>query len=648
MVAAAKKKVKAKKASRKAVGTRRSAVGKKRSTSRKVRGSRAAAAVHLDAQGKDVSEWGTGRVMVETDPEANRARVAALANGEALPAWVKPRWGYCWNKSDEAALAAGCYFDPALGNHPVEFIERFLRHSKGEFAGQPFVLLQWQRDAIMRAFGWRRKNGTRRFRRAFWFLPKKNGKSVFAAALSLYLLMVDGEAGAEVYSVASDRDQASIIFRECEAMVNSSPDIAKRLMVTPSTKHIAYPTGHRSYYKALSADVPTKEGLNIHGLIYDELHAQKSRAMFDTLTYGGRARKQPLFLIITTAGYDRESICYEEYRHALDVAEGRSEDWQYFGLLYEAPADMDWTDEQTWWLANPSMGHTFDVDTMRADVAAAIESPEKENTVRRYLLNQWTEQDVRWLSVLMWDRNAGLEGHSTGHSTAWLAENYQAVKKRLQGRRCYAGLDMSATQDITALTLVFPEFFQSASESGDDRGALLLSWFWVPGESAAKKEQKDQVPYSMWARQGWVKFAGTAAIDYASVRNDVIGICRDYDVRVIGVDPWQSKQLQQELVAEGLPVEEHSQGYMHMSAPTREFERLLLLGALHHFANPVLRWMAGNVVVEQDSSQNVRPSKGKSQNRIDGIVAAIMGVSLLMRNESKHQQPYEDHGVFIV
>jgi len=302
-------------------------------------------------------------------------------------------------EADERAVAQGYVFRLAAAERVRTFFQRFLCHSKGEWAGQPFELLDWQWDDIVAPlFGWQRPDGTRRFRRGYIEVPKKNGKSCLFSGLSLYLLLADGEPGAEIYSAAVDRDQASIVFTEAANMVEASPHLASRLQVVRSTKRIVDHRS-RSYYKALSADVPAKEGLNAHAILIDELHAQRNRDLWDTLRYAGASRRQPLHLAITTAGYDRHSICWEQHDYAKKVQDGTIQDLAFFSYICAAESDDDWTAPEVWRKANPSFGITLSAEQFAEDCQEAQQSPAKENSFRRYRLNQWTEQDVRWLSL---------------------------------------------------------------------------------------------------------------------------------------------------------------------------------------------------------------------------------------------------------
>lgn len=506
-----------------------------------------------------------------------------------------------WIRSaaDERAVEQGYVFNLAAAERVRTFFHRFLCHSKGEWAGQPFELLDWQWDDIVAPlFGWQRPDGTRRYRRGYIEVPKKNGKSCLFSGLSLYLLLADGEPGAEIYSAAVDRDQASIVFTEAANMVESSPHLESRLQVIRSTKRIV---DHRSqsFYKALSADVPAKEGLNAHAILLDELHAQRNRDLWDTLRYAGASRRQPLHLAITTAGYDRHSICWEQHDYARKVADGTIEDLAFFGYIRAAEPEDDWTDPAIWEKANPSFGITLSAEQFAEDCREAQQSPAKENSFRRYRLNQWTEQDVRWLSLERWDA-CGREPTD------------------LEGRTCFAGLDLSSTTDLSALVLVF---------EGDTDGVYdVLPFFWVPEEGARNRERRDHVPYLQWIRDGYLEATPGDVIDYDVIRERIRELGDRYRIQEIAIDRWNATQLATQLSGDGFEVVAFGQGYASMSAPTKKLEELVLSERLAHGAHPVLRWMAGNVSLETDAADNWKPSKKKSIERIDGIVALIMAL----------------------
>lgn len=511
---------------------------------------------------------------------------------KAIDKWVR-------TKSDEAAIDDGCTFDLRAAERVRYFFRKFLRHSKGEWAGKPFELfdIQWK-EIIAPLFGWKRKNGTRRFRKGGIWVAKKNFKSTICSGISLYMLVGDHEAGAEVYNAANDRDQASIVYNESANMVAASEALSSRLELIRSQKRIMFAQTN-SWLKALSADVPTKEGLNWHCLIFDEIHALKKRDLWDTLTYGGAARRQPLLLSISTAGYDREGIGYEQYSYAKSVLEGRSIDTNFFAYIAEVGQDEDWTDRKLWAKANPGLGITVKLDELEEAFQEAKNSPAKENSFRRYRLNQWTEQDVRWLSIDKWD-----------------ACNTPVDAAALKGREAYGGLDLSSTLDTTALVLVVPD--------GVDYD--VLCWVWVPEEACRERERSNRTRFDEWIRRGHLFKTDGNAVDYDVIRAHVNEQGKQFNIREIAFDPWNGQQLATQLGGDGFNMVRFGQGYASMSEPTKELEKLILEKRIRHAGHPVLRWMAGNVAVETDAAGNLKPSKKKSTEKIDGIVALIMAL----------------------
>lgn len=525
---------------------------------------------------------------------------------------------YVRTEADERAVLNGCRFDAAAADRVVKFFS-FLRHSKGQFAGKPFDLQTWQSEDIIRPlFGWKRASGTRRFRHAYIEIPKKNGKSTMCAGIGLYLLVGDQEPGAEVYCAAADREQAAIVYNEAANMVEASPPLSARLTVRRSVKTIGYP-GTRSLYKCLSSEAASAEGKNIHGLIFDELHAQGTRELWDTLRYGGAARRQPLMVAITTAGYDRHSICWEQHDYAKKVLESVIPDDEFFGYIAAAGEEDDWTKPETWRKANPSLGITMNEEGFAADCREAQESPAKENSFKRYRLNIWTEQAVRWLRMDRWD-------------ACGVAPVDPAA---LKGRRCYAALDLSSTTDITALVLLFPD---------DAGGYQLLVFFWVPAENARERERRDRVPYMQWIKEGHIEATAGDVIDYDVIRRRINELGELYDIEELAIDRWNATQITTQLEGDGFTMIPFGQGFASMSAPSKELEKLVLGGKIAHGRNPVLRWMATNVSAKGDAAGNLKPDKETSTERIDGIVATIMALGRAMvRPERK--TVYETRGV---
>lgn len=519
------------------------------------------------------------------------------------------------------------YFDERAATVAVRFFERFLKHSKGEWSHRPFKLEAWQRNDIIRPlFGWKRtRDSTRRYRRAYIELPRKNGKSTLSAGMAGLLLYLDNEPSAEVYSAAAEREQAGIVFDEAKRMFEGSPELAAR---SEFYRRTIYVPGTRSVYRVLSADAPTKHGLNVHGVIFDELHAQPNRDLWDVLNTGTGARRQPLMVMITTAGFDRTSICWEQHEYACGVLNGTNPDQEFFAYIAAADETDDWLDEGVWAKANPNLGVTISLDYLRAEALRAQMSPAYQNTFRRLHLNQWTQQETRWLPLEAWDRCAG-------------SESAMQLPDLLKGMPCYGGLDLASTSDIAALVLTFPK------EDDDDR-FYWLPFFWVPRENLIERGRKDRVSYDAWVRDGWIKATEGNVIDYGVIVRDIEMLAERYNIKEVAFDRWGAFQVSQQLEAIGLTMVAFGQGYVSMSAPTKELLRLTLDSKLTHGGHPVLRWMADNVVVSTDPAGNVKPNKAKATAKIDGIVAGIMGLDRATRHGAAKRSVYETRGIRMV
>lgn len=521
-------------------------------------------------------------------------------------------------KSDEAAVEAGCWFDPAAAERIRYFFSRFLRHSKGAFAGKPFDLLPWQWERVIEPlFGWKMADGSRRFRRAAIAVPKKNGKSTLLAGIGLYLLTWDGEPGAEVYSAAADRKQASIIYDEAANMVEASDALSKRLKVRRAGKVIRYPAQHGKY-EALSADAYRQEGYNTHGLLFDELHSQQTHDLWNVLRYSGAARRQPLIFWISTAGVDRESICYLQWSAARDVQDGRAVDISLLPVIFETPDSADPWAEETWAKANPSYGSTISKRDMEEAATEAKANPAMENNFRRYRLNQWTRQESRWISSEKWDQCKVLFS--------------QREQKR---QKCWMGLDLATTTDLVAAVALFREGLKFR----------VLPYFWAPGAALQTRERSNRQRIDAWVRQGFIKLTPGNVVDYSVIRADLNRLGDIFNIREIAIDPWNATQIAVELQGDGFHVEYVRQGFYSISAATKELEKLILGGLIEHPGNPVLDWMFGNVAVEQDASGNLKPSKRHSAEKIDGVVALISALARAIKQLPKKRSVYEDRGI---
>ena len=516
-------------------------------------------------------------------------------------------------------------FDEARARRVIQFIE-CLKHTKGEFHGKPFMLLPWQEKIVRDVFGTVRDEqpDMRQYTTAYIEIPKKQGKSELGAALALNMLVNDDEWKAEVYSCASDRQQAGIVFDVAVDMVQQNPTLRKRIKLIPSTKRMVYqPTG--SIYQVLSSEVATKHGLNVSACIFDELHTQPTRALYDVMTQGsGDARKQPLWFFLTTAGTDRTSVCWEVHQKALDILEGRKRDPRFYPVVYGLPDDADWMDERNWYKCNPSLGHTIAIDKVRDAFNKARETPADENMFRQLRLNQWVKQSVRWMPMDKWDE--------CGNIIDAFA---------LEGRACYAGLDLSSTSDLTTLVLVFPPV-----EEGEPY--QVLPFFWLPEESLQLRVRRDHVMYDVWQKQGFIHTTEGNVVHYGFIEQFIIQLGERYNIREIAYDRWNATMMVQALEDDGFTMVPFGQGFKDMSPPTKELMRLVLEHNIAHGGHPVLRWNMDNAYVRTDPAGNLKIDKQKSTEKVDGAVALVMGLDRAMKNLSGGGSVYDDRGLLII
>ncbi len=518
----------------------------------------------------------------------------------------------------ETAGDRGFYYSEVAAQHIVDFFEKFLRHSKGEWAGQPFKLQPWQIFLLAVEFGWLRiADKLRRFRVSWNEFPRKNGKSTLSAGKGLYLLTADAEAGAEVYTAATKRDQAKIIWSEAARMVKSSPYLSKLVTAHHSSLSIAM---FSSKFEPLGADSNTMDGLNVHGGLIDEIHAHRSRGVYDLLETATVARRQPLIDITTTAGSDRHSIAYELHDYAQKILEGILEDDTFFAIVAAADNADDWRLETTWKKANPNIDVSIKSSDLGAKAKRAGDMPGYENTFKRLHLNIWTEQAVRWLNMDKWDACAG-----------------EIDINALNGMTCWAGLDLSTTTDISAYILVFNVFGQT----------VALPYFFVPEENAIERAKTDRVPYDRWIRDGHIIATPGNVIDYEFIRKTINDTAERFDIKEIALDRWNGTQLGVQLKDDGRNIVPFGQGFASMNHPTKELEALVVSQRLVHYGNPVLRWMASNVAVKTDAAGNLKPVKDQSTGRIDGIVALIMAIGARALAPSDGNFVYNSRGIYI-
>ena len=518
-------------------------------------------------------------------------------------------------------------YDVRRADFAVNFIS-MLKHTTGEWYGKPFQLMPWQEQIIRDIFGIVGEDGYRQFRTAYVEVGKKNGKSELAAAIALYLLFADGEAGAEVYSCAADINQASIVFNTAKAMVEQCGDLAKLSKLVPSTKRIIFPHTN-SFYRVLSSETKSKQGFNVSGLIFDELFAQQTRELFDTMTkYTGDARRQPLYFLITTAGRDKTSICYEIHQKAKAVMDGSKIDSSFYPAVFGIEEDDDWNDEAVWRRVNPSIDVTIPFETVQAAYEQAKQNPAEEMHFRQFRLNEWCNADIRWMPMDKWD--------ACGEDIDF--EEYE-------GRDCYCGLDLSSTGDLTALVLVFPPVEV-------DTKYTVMPFYWLPEDVIDLRTRRDHVPYAVWKKTGVFNTTEGNVVDYDYIVAFIAKLSERFRIREIAYDRYGAEKIRrdlEELGAEhGFTVFPFGQGFISMSPPSKDFFQFVMEGKIRHGKHPVLDWNMGNVIVDQDAAGNIKPNKKKSTEKIDGVVALIMGLARATLGGGINDSVYDERGLLFI
>lgn len=515
------------------------------------------------------------------------------------------------------------YYDEEAADFAVMFIEQ-LCHTKGTWAGKKFKLLDWQSQIIRDLFGILKPNGYRQFNTAYIEIPKKNGKSELAAAVALLLCCGDGEQRAEIYGCAADRGQATIVFDVAADMVRMCPALNKRCKILTSQKRILF-TPTNSFYQVLSAEAYSKHGFNIHGVVFDELHTQPNRKLFDVMTKGsGDARMQPLYFLITTAGTDTNSICFETHQKAKDILEGRKIDPTFYPVIYGAGENEDWTDPKVWLKSNPSLGETIGIDKVQAACESAKQNPGEENSFRQLRLNQWVKQAVRWMPMEKWDACA-----------------IPVNEEMLEGRVCYGGLDLSSTTDLTSFCLVFPP-------EDEEEPYYVLPYFWVPEDTLDLRVKRDHVPYDVWNRQGYLETTEGNVVHYGYIEKFIERLGEKFNIRDIAFDRWGATQMSQDLENMGFTVVPMGQGFASMSPPTKELMKLTLEKKIAHGGHPVLRWNIDNIFIRTDPAGNIKADKAKSTEKIDGAIAMIMALDRAIRcGNDTSESVYDTRGLLV-
>jgi phage terminase large subunit-like protein len=531
------------------------------------------------------------------------------AKREGWSDWIR-------NEHDERAVLNGCVFDIDRAEHVRTFFDAYLRHSKAPWAGKPFTLAEWEwKDLIAPAYGWLRPDGYRRIRKVYCEIAKKNGKSTLGAGVGLYALIADGEAGAEVYCVATKRDQAILIHDEAKRMVKASPDLYRRLRINHATHVITFES-QNAKFAAMSSDGPGSEGPSGHMLLIDEMHAWKDRVLWDSLRYLGAARMQPMVWIFTTAGvYDITSIGWQEHDYARRWLLGPSEveDQEFLGYICAADKADDILDPKAHRKANPSYGITIRPDEIMKAATDAKAKATELFTFLRYRLNQWTEALSAWIPPDKWD-----------------ACGDPVDETKLVGRKCYGGLDIASKVDLCAWVLVFPP-------AAPDTKWAILPRFWVPRESATVRSKEKGVNYLVWAREGLLTLTPGNKTDLVAVCKQIEQDRKKFAIERAGADPWNIGKLQDDIDPSGEWLGEFPQNFASFSQPTKDMEATVLSGDVRHGGHSVLKWCVGNVVLLDDTNGNVRPSKKHSIEKVDGAVATLMawGEALLEKDTTR-------------
>lgn len=545
-----------------------------------------------------------------------------------LPEWVRgfgddPAFAFVVRHWRRAAEVPGAWFDAGLADAVVAAWPTWFRHTEGRWAGKPFHLLPWQAATVRLLVGWKGAEGFRLFRRLFLWVGRKNGKTELLAALSILFFVCDREMGGQAYAMARNENQARIVFDKAKTMVGLSPAFRDR--VQPFKKSLYVPE-LRAGFVVLSGKAEGKHGLSASVIVGDEMHEWPDGTLYTTLHQSIAAREQPIELYGSTAGFRGRNYGWNLWQECLSIIAGTLADPTTLVVIFAAAPEDDWTDEAVWRKANPNLGISPKLDYLRAECAKAQDNPRLENDFKRYHLNQWTENVVRWLPLAKWDAGAPDP------------QGWKRYPDELRGRRCFGGLDLSSTSDLTALVWVFPP---------EDEGEhwKLVVRLWCPAESIALRARRDRVDYDLWASAEAILQTSGNTVDYTVIERQVMEDAEAFDVQGLAIDRWNATGTAIRLQEDGCPVTMFGQGYASMSAPSKEWERLVLAGQLDHGGHPVLRWMIGHVAIKTDDAGNIKPTKERSAEKIDGVVAGIMGLGLAIGHQDEGPSVYEERGI---
>lgn len=551
------------------------------------------------------------------------ARPLALRGRQFKAAW--------WDASAKLWRDRDFWYDERAADAAVAFFHDHLRLTEGEWAGRPFVLEGWQEHDIIRPlFGWKRADGTRRFRRAFVWVARKNGKTELAAGVALLILLGDAELGGQVFSIASEKDQATLVFSKASAMVAYSPTLSQLL---ECLKASIYCPQLNSSFRPLSGKPQGKHGLNMSGLIGDEIHEWRSGDLYQFVHDSAAARRQPLELLISTAGV-KGTHGEQVYAECVAILDGDIDDPETLVVIYAPPPEANPFDPKTWAFANPNLGVSVKPESLASDARRAQQSPRLLNDFMRYRLNMWTEQAVRWLPIdALDDENRPFGWDHCIGPTRW-----QDLPAKMAKRRGFLGVDLASTTDLNSATWFFP---------GVEPGELpvVIPRFFLPKDRLTEAERRDRLPYRRWAEEGALFLTPGNVADYAFVKDQIYRDAETFKLAMGAVDRWNATQIVVEMIQEGLPMEMFGQGFVSMSAPSKELERLVVSNGFHHGGHPVLRAHAQAVAIETDPAGNIKPTKAKASGHIDGIVSLIEAIGVATKDEGPKVSVYETRGV---
>lgn len=500
----------------------------------------------------------------------------------------------------------GLYFDEEKGMRAVNFFS-LLKHYKGRYQGQPFHLLPWQAFFIYCLFGWMRGDNTRRFRYSYLKVSRKNGKTTLASGICLYGLIADGEKGAEIYTSATTRDQASICFKDAKEIINADANLKSLVQVWTGAITIE---ANASSMKPVSSEAGNLDGLNPHFALVDEYHAHKNDEVFNVMKSGMGSRAQPLHLTITTAGFNKTSPCFTYEKTCQEILQGIKEDDSQFAIMYDLDKEDDYLDEKVWIKANPSLGHTPSFEFLQQEVIQAKNNPTQLVNLLTKNFNQWTDSSSTWIEDSRW-MQCIIPDH--------IDDDY------LRTLKCLGGIDLSSTRDVTAFSKVWI----------DEREGKYYTktTYYLPEESMLARVKKDGVRYDVWVEAGWIKVTPGNTIDHRFIKSDIMRDMDLYQLEKISFDRWNSDQLVIYLTEEGVEMVPYGQGFVSMSAPSKKLETMIYQSEILHDGNPVTRWMLSNVELTTDPAGNIKPDKKKSSEKIDGIVSTVMALGIIMTSD---------------